>query len=319
MCNTLQQVGKCPMAWQRVQVRNTLLATPLCPLSLAATQMALRTGGPTGGASMCWVHCTLLATSDGCPPLLMGTLRWMAPRMAPLVARGWCWNDLVQSETWLSTSGTTGGTPLWLAPKSILPPSSHTPAGVRAKCRPKLVFLWPWHRWRLGVACGNPMARKPCAKQLLLGSWLVHTMATVAGGGAVGATYLLAEAYQALTALRACGRPSSTVPKQRATGAGNCTPTLDLAHAEAWMALVALLASLIVFRRRGRRGGGGGGPSTRSISDTLWHHYHWRRAAQRWHHQCVAKSWHHCCAARATPPCLSRALPYNDYSVYSLS
>ena len=164
------------------------------------------------------------------------------------------------------------------------------------------------------------MARKPCAKQLLLGSWLVHTMATVAGGGAVGATYLLAEAYQALTALRACGRPSSTVPKQRATGAGNCTPTLDLAHAEAWMALVALLASLIVFRRRGRRGGGGG-PSTRSISDTLWHHYHWRRAAQRWHHQCVDKSWHHCCAARATPPPprLSRALPYNDYSVYSLS
>ena len=152
------------------------------------------------------------------------------------------------------------------------------------------------------------MARKPCAKLLLLGSWLVHAMATVAGAGAVGATYLLAEAYQALTALRACGRPSSTVPKQRATGAGNCTPTLDLAHAEAWMALVALLASLIVFRRRGRRGGGGG-PSTRSISDTLWHHYHWRRAAQRWHHQCVAKSWHHCCAARATPPpraCLGR-------------
>ena len=106
MCNTLQQVGKCPMAWQRVQVRNTLLATPLCPLSLAATQMALRTGGPTGGASMCWVHCTLLATSDGCPPLLMGTLRWMAPRMAPLVARGWCWIDLVQNKTWLSTSGT---------------------------------------------------------------------------------------------------------------------------------------------------------------------------------------------------------------------
>ena len=84
-------------------------------------------------------HCWQPRT--GCPPLLMGTLRWMAPRMAPLVARGWCWNDLVQSETWLSTSGTTGGTPLWLAPKSILPPSSHTPAGVRAKYQPKLVFL----------------------------------------------------------------------------------------------------------------------------------------------------------------------------------